>query len=663
MIVSTTDSAIIMYNNLATIDGLLSITPAGLTGSGSMGFFGSEIDATSFVYKHGEFFSDTTDFRLNAVGQEGLALSTNIYHAHIDIDNKIGRFKTNRQGSKIEFPVNKYLCFIDEFDWYIEENEIELRNNLAENIPDYDTLSFKELIPLNSINSNFISTHPSQDSLRFFSSQAVYQIETNTLTAEDVRIIKVADAAIFPDDGIITIKKNAEIDPLTGATIIADTAAMLHTITNATVNIESRNKYSGNGNYTYSSNKKEPQIIYLDKIYVDSLNHTAAIGIITVEQDFKLNPRFGFHGDVNLQALEKNLFFDGAYSLIQDCNPDWRYWVKFSAEVNPESIYLPVDKQPYEFGYKKLYAAFFHSNHFNRIYPAFLSRKAYYSDTMMFSVDGLITARKNNSEYLITSPDEINIPDNKNPQGKYLKMNLADCKVTANGEIRFGAELGQVKMNSYGRIEYFIIPDSVLFDIVLTFDFFFSDEALNYFSEDLEASNNKGVDLSLSKYATALKEILGNEAAEKAITDLNLYGTIRKIPEELMSSIIFSDVKLTYNSDIRSYVSEGPIGVGSINGESVNKYFDGYIEIVRKRSGDVLNVYLEIDRRHWYYFSYSNNLMQSISSQTDFNKIIRDIKSEKRQMETEKGKPAYRYIISTTQKKNAFLKAIKSRNK
>ena len=73
----------------------------------------------------------------------------------------------------------------------------------------------------------------------------------------------------------------------------------------------------------------------------------------------------------------------------------------------------------------------------------------------------------------------------------------------------------------------------------------------------------------------------------------------------------------------------------------------------------MLNLYLEIDRRHWYFFSYSNNVLQSISSQTDFNKILRDIKAEKRKDEVEKGETAYRYIISTTQKKNRFLRIMR----
>jgi hypothetical protein len=90
----------------------------------------------------------------------------------------------------------------------------------------------------------------------------------------------------------------------------------------------------------------------------------------------------------------------------------------------------------------------------------------------------------------------------------------------------------------------------------------------------------------------------------------------------------------------------------------VNKYYAGYLQLVKKRSGDVLNLYIELDRRHWYFFSYSNNVMQSISSHPDFNKILREIKDDNRKDEGDKNEVAYRYIISTTQKKNRFLRDV-----
>jgi hypothetical protein len=195
---------------------------------------------------------------------------------------------------------------------------------------------------------------------------------------------------------------------------------------------------------------------------------------------------------------------------------------------------------------------------------------------------------------------------------------------------------------------------------VLTVDFFFIEEALKNMRAELDLANATGVDLAMPKITTSYLEMLGKQEADQVLADMNLYGSIRKIPEALKKSFMFTDVKLSYNNEKRSYISSGPIGIGNILGEPLNKYYEGFIEIVRRRSGDILNIYIEIDRRNWYFFTYSSNVMQAISSQTEFNKFIRDVNTESRKDDVKKDETAYRYIISTIQKKNSFLRSVRS---
>jgi hypothetical protein len=660
MMLVTTDSAIRIYDNLSSLKGSLALTPAGLTGKGTMKFFDAEMDANRYVYSDHSFFSDTTSFRLKSFDNLTTALSSRFFKASIDFDQKIGRFETNGTGSKVEFPANRFVCFMDEFVWNIENNDLDMQNTPDENMPDLDKLSLKEIIDVKLSGSEFISTKPSQDSLKFFALKANYNLKTNILRAEDVKIIRVADAAIFPNDGLVQIEKNAAIQTLTNAIIITDTATKYHEITDAQVLIESRHLFKASGSYVYRDTIGEQQTIVFDNIAADSAYHTFASGKITQEEDFKLNPQFAFKGNVSLNAQNPFLDFEGAFMPLQDCKPDYSRWVKFNQRINPNNVRLPVAKEPEEFAVKKLYAGFFHSNENNRVYPAFLSRKEYYSDTLMLSVDGVLKARKNGTELLLATSNDSVIPDTEDPKTRFMKLNTSTCEITANGPIRFGTDFGQVSLNTYGKINHFIIPDSTNFDVVLSVDFLFSEDALKNMYSELDLANAKGVDITLSKITTAFIEIMGQEEAGKVLSDMNLYGSIRKIPDALKKSFMFTDVKFTYNKDSRSYISYGQIGVGSILGQPLNKYYDGFIEIVRRRSGDVLNIYLEIDRRNWYFFSYSSNVMQAISSQTEFNKFIRDVKTEKRKDEAKKNETSYRYIISTTQKKNSFLHSMRS---
>ena len=656
MSINSKDSVMLMYDGLATLDGNLLLTPKNLTGKGRMKFFDAVMSADIFDYSDHYFTADTTDFHIKSVEGAGLALSTTKYNATMDFDELTGNFKTTNDNAVIEFPLNRFMCTMDEFDWYIKRNELVFRGYLDIDVPGLNKMPLKEIIDVDLTGSELTSLHPLQDSLAFFTLNASFNLDSSLLVAEDVKIIRVADAAIFPGDGRVEIGENARVSPLTDATIIADTANKQHVISNAVVSIQSRYSYTANGTYTFYNSAGQPQIIQFDDIKVDTAYRTYALGNIGVEQEFLLGPQFGFRGVATLNAHNPLLNFDGAYMPIQDCDLDYSKWVKFNKRLNPNQLHLPVAPRPEEFAQKNLYAAFFHSNENNRVYPAFLSRKEYYSDTLMLSVDGFIKARDENKELLIASAQEINIEDGKTPEGNFMGLNTTNCEVKARGEIRFGARLGQVSMRSFGNINHFIIPDSTGMKLFMIMDFHFADEALKYMFQQLDLANTKGINMALPQVRTAFIELLGQEEGNKIIKDLNLYGTIRKTPEALMKSIVFGDVEMYYDKNSRSFQSVGPIGIGSILGEQVNKYYTGYLQLVKRRSGDVLNLYLEIDRRHWYFFSYSHNVMQSISSRTDFNKILREIKDDKRKDVQEKDRVAYRYIISTTQKKNRFLR-------
>lgn len=89
----------------------------------------------------------------------------------------------------------------------------------------------------------------------------------------------------------------------------------------------------------------------------------------------------------------------------------------------------------------------------------------------------------------------------------------------------------------------------------------------------------------------------------------------------------------------------------------------GKVELAKKRAGDVLTVYLEIDGANWYFFNYQTSLMQAVSTDEKFNTIIKDMKSDKRKMDVEKGQTQYSYNLSTAAKKTAFLKKLEMEQK
>ncbi|NCA86414.1 MAG: hypothetical protein EOM83_12710 [Clostridia bacterium] len=654
MLLATTDSAFRMFDDKVKHKGQLVFATHQLTGSGTMRFYGATTTSMHYLYGNDYFDSDTLNLKINSLDDQQIAFASDRYNAHVDFSSGTGSFAATDKRSQINLLLTQYLASMESFDWHIHRREIEMRSNATSGHTDFDKLSLREKIDAVPDGARLVSTHPLQDSLAFNALQAAYSLDSNTLMASGVKIIKVADAAIFPGDGRVSVKTKAVMAPLRGASIIADTINKIHLIKGAEVSIESRYFYRANGTYAYSNLLDKEQIVQFDNIYVDSGYQTVAQGQVLPEQKFMFSPQWQYRGTVNLNARDPLLDFDGAFMPMQDCDKELARWVKFRQRVQPDSLVFPVPAQPEEYAYKKLYAGFFHSNEDNRVYPAFLSRKGYYSDTLMLSVEGAVTARNKGREFLIAAPGDLDTPLNLDPPNPWIRLNTDQCHFTASGPLNFGADFGAVVLQSFGNIDHYIIPDSTRFDAFFTIDFPFKAEALTLMLQDLDKANTAGIKLSGGPAAMAYRQLLGTERATEVIYNLSTFGTLRRVPDELKKSLVISQVTFRYNPASRSFISEGKIGVGMVAGEPVNKYFDGFMEIVRKRSGDILTIYIEIDRRQWYIFQYSGNLMQATSSNNDYNNILIEEVTNRKDKGDEQG---YRYINMPTSTKNRILRA------
>jgi len=111
----------------------------------------------------------------------------------------------------------------------------------------------------------------------------------------------------------------------------------------------------------------------------------------------------------------------------------------------------------------------------------------------------------------------------------------------------------------------------------------------------------------------------------------------------------------------RSYISYGPIGIGSVGKSVINRYVNGTIEFTKKRKDDDFTLYFQLTPDEWFFFNYRSNLMQAISSDLNFNDMITTAAKSKAEMDRV-GKEAkgYRYSISTDLKKRVFLRKFES---
>lgn len=653
MKVRSTDTPFRMYSEDSELSGMLNLTPSALTGDGKMEFKNAIMTSRKYVFKNRVFDTDTCDFSLKTFDLEELAFETKNYKGHVDFDKRKGEFKSNGGTSLVNFPVNEYICYMDQFDWYMDKDEIDLKNNSKE-IAGLDKMGIKQLVDVDLAGSEFISVHPAQDSLRFRSSRAKYSLKEQIIHAYDVKIIKVADAAIFPGDGEVTILKKAEMVPLKNAQILANTTTKYHTFTESNVNIYGRKSYSASGYYDFVDELEGVQKIFFDKVAVDSTLQTYAKGRISDSAGFTLSPYFDYYGNVSLRASNEFLRFTGGARIAHKCDTLGRPWIKFDSEINPAEIYIPISDAPTNTNGDRIFAGIYFSNDSVGVYPAFLSKKVKGGDIELASSSGYLTYDKKSNEYRISSREKLLEPL---LPGRYLSLGVFQCLAKDEGRLSFGANLGRVAMNNFGRIDHYSVTDSTMIYSVTELDFFFASECLKKMEESFaNAGDLSAFDVRSELYNKYLGEVLDKEEQSKAESELILYGYFKKMPEKLEHTITFSDLTLKYNKATRTYLSVGKIGISSIGKTQVNKYVNGKIEMVLKRGSEKLTIYLEVSSGEWYFFTYSNGLMQAISSNKEWNDIIINTKADDRQLSAKGGEKSYNYYISTTSRKDKWLK-------
>lgn len=644
MFVFKKDNNLTVYDKQVTLDGNLILAAKGLGGNGNALFSESELSSRDFWFKQDAYGADTSDFQLKSDLGDVMAISTKNVKSRIDLVKRFGEFISNGKGSFVSFPLNQYICYIAQFRWFIDKQEVEFGED------------YKDNTKLNIEGSDFVSTNPQQDSLRWNAGLARYSLIDYLIKARKVKEIKVADAVVLPaDTATIVIERNAYMRPLNDASIVANTSTKYHTITDATVNVLGRKSYTGTGKYAYTDQAKTRHLITLDRIAIDTSGQTYASGVIPDSSNFLLSTNIQYRGGVNIAAANPLLNFDGFARVNHSCSEKLNTnWFSFRSDIDPAGVNIPVTADVRNENHEKLSVSISMSPDSSGFYSSFLSPKQRTADPDILTAEGFLSYDSKARQYRVTSQEK-----NKNPEsaGNLVALNDANCTVYGEGKLNLGVNLGQVKINSVGNVLLNTNNDSTEFDLLMGINFMFSDDALKAMTELIQSNPTlQPTTDTRPTWNRGMKEILGTERTEKLVSEFNLYGAPRKLPDELQNTLFLSEVKLYWDRETQSYKSRGPVGVGFILKNTISRQLKGNIEIQRRRGGEVLSIYLESDNATWWYFNYSRGIMQAISSDVKFNDAIQGMKPEKRIAEAKGDTPAYEFMLSTDRKKAEFLR-------
>ena len=622
--VRSQEDDLVIYDAQASLDGEVYLRPDGLTGGGSVKMADSELTADLYSFHLNTFDSDTADFRLNRSDLDAIAFESINLQTEIDLIQRTGTFKSNGSGSFVTFPENKYICFIDQLKWFMDESHVELGASEF------------------GSGSKFVSVHPDQDSLKFISTTAFYSLKDYIIEARGVEGIIVADAEIYPKDGSVTVETGAFIRTLEDATLLVNREERLHQLFDATINIQGRLSYTGEATISFQGRNVDEQNIRFTNLMVRD-EQTIGEGMIPEEMKFAFNPQFGFKGDVRLEGSLKEFFYDGAYQVRHDCSMIPSTWVQFSAYVGADKMQLPVDGVK-DLNGNTLYIGPVMSQ--DAIYPTFLSPLADESDVLMMEMKGNL--------YFEHSNDRFVIKDENDSLGNVFFMNNTGCVMKGNGQFNLGLNLGRVKTSNTGDFAYNAMSNTFSANTMLYTNFYMSDKAMDQMGQEL-VNDPMADELEMSErfYIPAFDRIL---KGQDLTFEYDMYGEFEVLPKELKKSLYFYELDIEWNPETATFLTKGMLGLGNVKHHQINKLYTGYVELAKDRSGDELTVYLETDIGDWYFFTYSNELMLTRSSLDDFNIMILEVKTGQKKAPTNQGQADYQYDLASEEDVDNFKK-------
>jgi len=514
-----------IYNSNTHLEGSLTLKPTGLKGSGNMNIANSLWTSNSYNYRANDFDADTLYLTIYSPTQSDSVLMTvNKIKANYNFNQNIGKFDALEESATINMPENQYIAFTNKFAWRSDVQKVLFTpdDKFIHIYKDGKFMTVPFLLKGNyQSGTHFMSTRASQDSIEFVSKIADFDLNKKLIFADKVDFINIADAIIYPNEGDLYVEKYAVIKPLEKAIIKTNKDSMYHTIYNSAVLINTKHSYQGSGWYDYIDEENKIFKIYFSSVKVDENEQTYATGKIDKEDTFYLSPWFAYIGEVNLYAKNKFLYFNGLTQINHLCKGFSTNWFRFSAEIDPKNIYIPVE-ETLKNGDEKYFSGLYIATDSVHLYPAFASNRKFYSDVNLCPSSGFLYYDKKTSKYIISSKEKIQNPDTI---GQYISLHRKYCLLYGEGDINLGVKYGHFKMTNNGFVNYNCETREFNSDLFMTLDFYISQQALQIMAKDFDSIPGlKPIDITKKIYNKKINQYLGYIDAEGYRQEISLYG-------------------------------------------------------------------------------------------------------------------------------------------
>ena len=684
----TIGKPICMYGD-TYFSGKTILTPDGYAADGKLRFGLTEFDSDHFALDARTFVADSANFLLYSADTANIAFTATNYRANVDFDAQKVQYDYLNQNSNLDFPMNQYICSLKEAEWDMATNSLHLHNPV-ESFGDYASATTREeLLAIHNNASKFISLVPEQDSLQFYSMSADYDMTNYVIHAHDVKIIRVADAAVFPYMHDIDINADSKLEPVNGD-LLADTLNGFHLYKNAVVNIHSRNYYNAQGVWDYVNAEGSSTPIQMDTIVpLDGITHGYAH--IADTSEFKLNTQFGFQGRLTLKATDEFGYYDGHFALLafeepvivkapdpaeeqadttnmeehlilDDFNPmagleertqdsiaALNHWFVSSATIDPASIRIPVDidrirEEDSRMTNGLYYELAIDGGYFGSFLTPKEGRKEL-DDTA--PANGMLWFDASNLRFVVTDETQYDTYVDLNSQGV----------VNGEGSFDLGLDTPLSKFVVHGK--YTQYPnDSLTLEGLNVFNApVFDDKALEAMAEVFANIDGASIDLTETQYLHYYRSENDEEKTEERQKAIELEGYPQMESSDFYANtIVIPDLKMVWNEKLHAFVSVGKIGLGNFGNHIVNKYVDGCV-VFDRRLGNITYFFQNDMFQTYINYNSGDGQFQVHCTFSDINQRLSDTK-EKYRTRTKDDK-RFQYVAVPYESMLDFLNRLK----
>jgi hypothetical protein len=625
LIFQTFNKPFSLYANSATFEGKVGLTPKTAFANGKMVTHGSEIVSSRHLLKDESFLSRYANFKIISTTSEKPNMVSSNVKVDFNLKNSKAVISPEVEGYASDtFPHVEYSTSISRCEWDLEKQTLTMGNK-----KDVKTKL-----------ADFYSVNKEADSLRFKAGYAFYDLKKQFLNVQGVQNIKVSDCEILPDSAQLTIYEGGRIETLTNATVRMDSINKFHKLTNAKIDILSRNEFKGTADYDYRTSEKEHykeavgEFLFEEVVEKTTLkrkktiNTTRRITVakIIIEEEEKLHISQGilFKGFMELHSNQKNPIFNGFVKLDLKHTNNVGSWIAYQRVEDSSQVVLNLTGAKTDDG-TPISTGIHVSVDGSKAYSSFISTKENEADKDVFSVVGNLKFDPVSKEYIVADPKKmqnifsegnlLSLNDNSSSirfEGKAIFINpLPDFGIATSVVGKGNLDSSNYAINTMVNIPMNKVNPAALASMTTNIAAYAAERSASYANDYTDQLRLKLVNIIGQKAFDSYEKQVA-QGSQKSL------ATISK----LSTSLVLSQVNLVWSAEHSAFYSKGMIGVSNILKKEVNAMIEGYVEIKRGTNGDAIRILLAPKSDRWYYISYENYRLALCSNDEEFTKAV-----------------------------------------